>query len=389
MPGEPANWPLREQFEEMTADLLERTAYTSRQLLAAAGLQWKDLNHILLIGGATRMPMVPAMLQKMTGIQPDRTVNPDEAVARGAAIYASYLLAKQTEGGPPPNFEVTNVNAHSLGVEGIEQETLRKTNVIVIPRNTPLPARRTEWFITKSEGQRSIAIQVLEGESSLPDECMAIGRTVVRDLPAGLPHAWPVEVTFEYGSNGRLHVRALVPGTHHQAELELERDVGLSDAGLARWKVPIAAGGGFDGFEAAAAAPAETPATPMTPASLGILRRTAANEAPMALPPSLANKQILSAPLPLEVTPLPPTPLLDEAKPESQSAPVLPAPSGQASDLSQPPPLLKVKRPKRGRRLLAGALARVVGHIIVSLLGLGCGLLLLRWLRPDLIPPLW
>ena len=75
----------REQFEEMTADLLERTAYTSRQLIAAAKLQWKDVNRVLLVGGSTRMPMVPAMLEKLTGIQPDRTVNPDEAVARGAA----------------------------------------------------------------------------------------------------------------------------------------------------------------------------------------------------------------------------------------------------------------------------------------------------------------
>ena len=146
---------------------------------------------------------------------------------------------------------MTNVNAHSLGIEGIEQETLRKTNVILIPRNTPLPAKRTERFATKSDGQQSIVVKVLEGESSLPGECTAIGRTVVRDLPDGLPKGWPVEVTFEYATNGRLSVRALVPGTHHQAELELERDVGLSGAGIARWKVPISAAAGFDVFEVA------------------------------------------------------------------------------------------------------------------------------------------
>ena len=242
----------REQFEEMTADLLERTAYTSRQLLAAAGLQWQDVNRILLVGGSTRMPMVSRMLQKLTGIEPDRTVNPDEAVARGRRVVCRPS-AGQT--GPRRTghrrFEVTNVNAHSLGVEGIEQETLRKTNVIFIPRNTALPARRMERFVTKSEGQRSIVIRVLEGESSLPGECTAIGRTVVRDLPEGLPKGWPVEVTFEYGANGRLSVRALVPGTHHQAELDLERDVGLSGAGIARWKVPVDSAAGFDAFEAA------------------------------------------------------------------------------------------------------------------------------------------
>lgn len=221
---------LREQFEEMTADLLERTAYTSRQLLSAAALEWKDVNRILLVGGSTRMPMVVHMLQKLTGIEPDRTVNPDEAVARGAALYAGHVLAAEAEG-PAATFAVTNVNAHSLGIEGIEPETLRKTNIILIPRNTPLPATRTERFMTKSEGQQSIVVKVLEGESTLPGECTAIGRTVVRDLPVGLPKAWPVEITFEYATNGRLSVRAMVPGTHHQAELALEREVGLSGAG--------------------------------------------------------------------------------------------------------------------------------------------------------------
>src|SRR5208283_448203 len=97
----------REQFEEMSADLLERTSYTSRQLLGAAGLEWKDVQRVLLVGGSTRMPMVARMLQGLSGIQPDRTVNPDEAVARGAALYAGHLLAARG-GGPRGTFQVTN-----------------------------------------------------------------------------------------------------------------------------------------------------------------------------------------------------------------------------------------------------------------------------------------
>ena len=154
-------------------------------------------------------------------------------------------------GGPRSTFQVTNVNAHSLGVEGIDTETLRKKNVVLIPRNTPLPARHTERFATKSEGQRSIVIKVLEGESTQPGDCIAIGRTVVRDLPSGLPKGWPVEVTFEYGANGRLAVDALVPGTQHRARLELVRETGLSSEGLARWKQPVAEAGGFSTFESA------------------------------------------------------------------------------------------------------------------------------------------
>jgi molecular chaperone DnaK len=239
----------REAFEEMTADLVERTAYTTRQLLAAAGLQWSDVSRLLLVGGATRMPMVSRMLHELTGLTPDRTVNPDEAVARGAAIYANYLLAVR-EGGPAgAKFKVTNVNSHSLGVEGIDPQTYRKINVVLIPRNTPLPAKAAEKFMTKTEGQRSIVIQVLEGESTLPGECMAIGRTVIRDLPAGLPKGWPVEVSFEYGENGRLTVRGQVPGTHREVVLDLERDVGLSNEGISRWKQAVASTAGFDAFE--------------------------------------------------------------------------------------------------------------------------------------------
>ncbi|MGO8752631.1 MAG: Hsp70 family protein [Thermoguttaceae bacterium] len=248
--GSTADVPItREKFEELTADLLERTAYTIRQLLSAAGLQWKQISRLLLVGGSTRMPMVTRMLQQLTGLIPDRTVNPDEAVARGAAIYANYLLASKEQGGPGAGFKVTNVNSHSLGIEGIEPETLRKINVILIPRNTPLPAKATERFMTKSEGQRSIVIRVLEGESRIPGECTAIGRTVLRDLPAGLPKGWPIEVTYEYGANGRLTVQGVVPGTHRQVVLDLERDVGLSSEGISRWKNAVGTSGGFDAFE--------------------------------------------------------------------------------------------------------------------------------------------
>lgn len=239
----------REKFHELTADLLDRTAYTTRQLLADAKLQWKDVSRVLLVGGSTRMPMVAEMLQELTRIVPDRTVNPDEAVARGAALYAGYLLAKQGRRGPRATFEVTNVNAHSLGVEGIDQQTLRKTNVVLIPRNTPLPTRHTERFITKTENQRSIVVQVLEGESSLPSECTTIGRTVIRGLPDGLPKGWPIEVTFEYGANGRLGVRAVVPGTRQDAILDLQRASGLTAEKIDRWRDPVTSSAGFDAFE--------------------------------------------------------------------------------------------------------------------------------------------
>ena len=241
----------REQFEELSADLLERTSYTSRQLLGTAGLEWKDVQRILLVGGSSRMPMVARMLQALSGIQPDRTVNPDEAVARGAALYAGHLLADA--GGRV----ATDVPGHQRQRPQPGRGRHRHRHSPQEKRRAhspqpPLPARHTERFATKSEGQRSIVIKVLEGESLQPGDCIAIGRTVVRDLPVGLPKGWPVEVTFEYGTNGRLAVEALVPGTQHQARLELVRDVGLSNEGLSRWKQLVGDAGGFDTFESAA-----------------------------------------------------------------------------------------------------------------------------------------
>src|SRR6202012_1799267 len=149
-------------------DLLERTAYTTRQVLSVAGVTWQEIDRVLLVGGATRMPMVGRMLEQLSGKNPDQRVHPDEAVARGAAVYAVYLLANQPDSQKPPTFTVTNVNSHSLGIEGLDPMTLRKRNVIVIPRNTPLPAKVKERFVTKAENQRSVMVQVLEGESSTP-----------------------------------------------------------------------------------------------------------------------------------------------------------------------------------------------------------------------------
>ena len=376
----------REQFEEMTANLLERTSHTSRQLLGVAGLEWKDVQRVLLVGGSTRMPMVSRMLQALSGIQPDRSVNPDEAVARGAALYAGHLLARRA-GPAASTFQVTNVNAHSLGIEGIDTDTLRKKNVVLIPRNTPLPARHTERFATKSEGQRSIVIKVLEGESLQPGDCIAIGRTAVRDLPAGLPKGWPVEVTFEYGTNGRLAVEALVPGTHHQARLELVRETGLSNEGLTRWKQPVGEAGGFKTFESAAQDVAHGTGTPAAPSGIGAPAgwtpaATAAGTTP-ALPPmppmspaasQAAAQHWASGPQPLTgFSPLPPA--------EGQGVKATAA-------AEQVLPLIKQTKPEKKRRVPKW-LERMIGHAVVLVLFAFVGYLMISHVRPDLFPPMF
>lgn len=235
----------RNLFEQRTADLLERTRYTTRELLATAGLEWKDIGRILLTGGSTRMPMVQRMLRELSGIEPDRSVNPDEAVARGAAIYADYLLKS---GDDRRSFDVSNVNAHSLGVEVFEPGTGRRRNRILIPRNSRLPASKTEEFVTREENQKNVSVQVLEGESYNPDECSMIGRTLIRNLPANLPQGSPVTVTYEYGTNGRLSVRARMVWTDQEVRLELERSADLSLDRLKSWKLVVHQETGLDGF---------------------------------------------------------------------------------------------------------------------------------------------
>lgn len=228
----------RDTFEELTEALVERTAYTCRQMIQTAGVTWESVDRIILVGGSTRMPMISKMLLELTKKPPERGVHPDEAVARGAAIYARHLLYKnsQADGPSSANFKVTNVNAHSLGIEGLDQQTQRKQNVIIIHRNTPLPAKKVDKFVTKRENQTSIVVNVLEGESREPTHCSLIGRAVVRDLPPQLPKGWPVQVTYEYKENGRLAVHAMVPGTEQSVSMELENSTGMSNARVRRWR---------------------------------------------------------------------------------------------------------------------------------------------------------
>jgi molecular chaperone DnaK len=194
----------RQNFESLTADLLDRTRFTTINLLRQACLSSKDLNRLILVGGSTRMPMVSAMLERELGIKPDRSLSVDEAVAHGAAIYAGLLLATKSIS---VNMRVHNVNSHSLGVLGIESATGRKRNTVLIPRNTRLPATNTRCFQTRRDDQNSVVVEVIEGGDASGNGSTPIGRCIVRNLPPGLPAGTAVEVTFSYEQNGRLKVQ--------------------------------------------------------------------------------------------------------------------------------------------------------------------------------------
>jgi len=363
----------REQFEGMTADLLDRTAQTTRQLLRAAKMEWKDVNRVLLVGGSTRMPMIGRMLRQLSDIEPDQSVNPDEAVARGAALYAAYRTAKESGEGPAAAWTITNVNAHNLGVEGIDPATLRKTNLVLIPRNTPLPARATERFVTSLENQRSIAVQIIEGESSRPNECTNVGRAVIRDLPEGLPKNWPVDVAFEYGADGRLTVAATAPDGRQGATFRLERSAGMSDAGIARWKQPIGEAAGFDAFEATIEDLLRNP-PPAVDESVSL---SAGPTASFSQAESASEAVCREERAPLLVGP--------EFPPEAVAA----SDDEPTADDEDDGKRRSFKIGRRPPRTLAQWVFIIIGHIMAALLGLSLGYLILSRLQPARFPLPW
>lgn len=225
----------REEFEEATAALLERTRLTSELVARQAGLGWEEIDRVLLVGGSTRMPMVPRMLEQLTGKKPDCSLAVDEAVAHGAALYAQMLAPAQGEAAQPPGFSVTNVNSHSLGILASNPRTGQKTNKVLIPKNSPLPRTVTKVFRTFKPNQHKVVITVLEGESSRPEVCTRLGVCAIRNLPTPLPSGWPVQVSYTYAANGQLHVAARIKGSRAAVEADFERENSLPDEDLELW----------------------------------------------------------------------------------------------------------------------------------------------------------
>jgi molecular chaperone DnaK len=232
----------RTDFERMTADLLQRTRDTTELVLQQAGVDPKQLNEVVLVGGSTYMPAVERMLADVCRRQPSRELRPEEAVAQGAAIHAAILEARENRGSTKlaqtvitrlKAVQTQDINSHSLGVKVSDPEQRdRKLNHIMIPRNTPIPYSVTQRFVTNSPNQRTIHVYVLEGEASDPDACTQIGDFRVVDLPPNLPAGSPVEVTYSYDANGRIHAEAKELAGNRRANTEIVRDMGLTESNV-------------------------------------------------------------------------------------------------------------------------------------------------------------
>jgi molecular chaperone DnaK len=227
----------RGQFEEITADLIQRTIDTAELVLEQAKMASSQLDAIVLVGGSTLMPIVGTRLEQAFGAQPFRGLSPHTSVAQGAAIHAAILEAKHR--GPDSTLaeslkkmlaavQQDNVNSHGLGIVARNPKDERQLNYVMIPRNSKLPAEKRHTFVTNQDNQRRVHVKVIQGEAPDPGACAQIGDFYVRDLPEGLPKGSPVDVVYAFDDSGRVHVQAEASGK--AATIEIERSGGLDDS---------------------------------------------------------------------------------------------------------------------------------------------------------------
>jgi molecular chaperone DnaK len=207
----------RAKLEQMVEDLIERSVEPSRKCLADAKLEPSQIDEVVLVGGQTRMPKIIETVKKIFGKEPNRTVNPDEVVAIGAAVQAGVLS------GEVKDILLLDVTPLSLGVE-----TLGGVMTRLIERNTTIPAKRSETFSTAADSQTSVEIHVLQGEREMARDNRTLGRFHLEGLPPA-PRGMPqIEVTFDIDANGILNVFAKDKGTGKETKITISHSSGLA-----------------------------------------------------------------------------------------------------------------------------------------------------------------
>ena len=208
----------RSEFEKITADLVERTKEPVENALSDAGMQYSDIDHIILVGGSTRMPSVQQLVKTLTGKDPHKGVNPDEVVASGAAIQAGVLK------GDVKDVLLLDVTPLTLGVE-----TKGGIMTKMIERNTTIPTKRSEVFSTAENNQTQVEIHILQGEREVAAGNKSLGRFTLTDIPAAMAGTPQIEVTFDIDANGIVNVNAKDLGTGKEQAITITGGTALED----------------------------------------------------------------------------------------------------------------------------------------------------------------